>query len=121
MPFQDLDLKLSNKQREKLKEISAACNKQVGITVQVTRALGDGIVDDKFKCFIECVMEKVGFLDNRKVKNSKIKHTLGPIVGFDKIKIAKLKCKEHTKFIDCCEKAYQMFECYYVNAFDDGI
>lgn len=118
MPFQDLDHKLSDKQREKVKELSSACNKQEGITPTVTRALVDGIIHEKFKCFIKCIMEKAGFLENRKIRNSKITHTLGPIVGFDKIKIAKVKCKEHAKLIDSCEKAYQMFECYYVNAFD---
>lgn len=118
MPLQELDLKLTNKQREKLKKISAVCNKQESINPKMTRILVQGVVDEKFKCFIQCMMEKAGFVEDRKVRNSKIKHILGPIYGFDKIKIAKLKCKEHAQFIDSCEEAYQMFECYYVNAFD---
>jgi len=78
-------------------------------------ALRSGIfnnVDAKVKCFVNCFLEKIGFLVGGQVKADVVTKKLGPIAGADKVKSAQVEC-DSIKGSDNCDTAFKLFQCYH--------
>uniref|UniRef100_A0A1I8Q7T9 Odorant binding protein n=1 Tax=Stomoxys calcitrans TaxID=35570 RepID=A0A1I8Q7T9_STOCA len=108
-------LNLTEDQKLRALQYSAICLEQEKSTTQAAVALMKGQfngLDKNAKCFVNCFLEKAGFIKDGAVQSSVIMAKLGPNVGEDKLKSIMSKCN-NLKGNDNCETAFILYECYY--------
>ncbi|XP_062132390.1 general odorant-binding protein 56d-like [Drosophila sulfurigaster albostrigata] len=109
--------KITEEMMETLREYTAQCVEQEGITKEQAFALRTGNYDDpdpKVKCYANCMMEKMGLMVDGQFKPDVALEKLGPVDGVDATKAMLVKCGS-IKGSDKCDTAYQHFQCFHKN------
>ncbi|KAH8418334.1 hypothetical protein KR222_000104, partial [Zaprionus bogoriensis] len=108
---------LTEEQKDKAREIGAACIAKEGVTKEQALALREGKfdnTDEKVKCFAKCFLEELKFLVDGQLKPDAVEQKLGPIFGIDTVKAAQAKC-DSLKGANECDTAFQLFKCYHTH------
>ncbi|XP_011197302.2 general odorant-binding protein 56d isoform X3 [Bactrocera dorsalis] len=105
---------LTPEQIQKVHTLSNECLKETGASEDAIRALikgDDSQVDGKVKCYAQCMLVKLGYVENGKVNEEKVQNILGKLIGEEKAKATQAKCNG-LKGTDECDTAYQIRQCY---------
>ncbi|KAL5288559.1 Obp56d.2 family protein [Megaselia abdita] len=111
---------LNPAQMKLLEAYGVECAAKHGVTGEFMTALRGGDfsqIDNKGKCFINCVLEKSAVMKGGVLQVQVAADKLS-LDGSDKTKVSKLvdSCKT-TKGSDECDTSYKLFECYMKNKF----
>ncbi|XP_050323076.1 general odorant-binding protein 56d-like [Bactrocera neohumeralis] len=90
------------------------CLKESGASAAQLDALKKGdfnAIDDKAKCFLKCVQNKKGILENGMPNEAAIHKVMTPTVGNSAPKNTLAKCNG-LKGANECDTAFQIYKCY---------
>lgn len=68
-------------------------------------------IDGNGKCFVKCIFEKAGIIDNDEFKEEKVQSILSQTISMDKLVPIMAKCNGIPSSTSC-ETAFEIYSCY---------